>query len=75
MRLAVADNIRSLLALCSKSRTISNPQFHFNYLFLSVCNTIEGKDELVAQGRRNKKNVSAFSGPITTRDPGGSFWR
>ena len=48
LELAVADNIRSLLALCSKSRTISNRQFYLNYLFISLCDVTEGKDEFMA---------------------------
>jgi hypothetical protein len=60
VQLAVSDNIRSLLKLCSKSRTISNRQDHFNYLFISMCNITEEKDEFVAQGRRNGLKKERF---------------
>ena len=66
--LAVADNIRNLVAYYRTLCKISNWQFCLYYIFIAVWNITEGGDNYVAQGRQNslkKKNVSGFSGQIT----------
>ena len=46
--IAMADNIRSSLLLCSASRTIWNWQYYSIYLFLPVCEITEDEDDCVA---------------------------
>jgi len=59
-QLAVADNIRSLISLCSPFSTILNRQFHLNYLHLSTCEIIDSKDDCVALGSLNGLKKERF---------------
>ena len=68
---AMADNIRSLPAYYRALCKISNWQICLYYILIVVCNVTEGGNYCVAQGRQNgleKKNVSGFSGQITTQN-------